>query len=560
MKNIVAKNTLHLMPTFVLSELGSRLRQAPEHQFVSEPIMGDLGLSAKLHTASDLVLDIAVNPDFSQVEADQFVVTANQRFPIFFEEKRPFFLEAIEAFQTDLKTVHTRAIIDPNLAFKVSGKLGDYTLGLLAAGDVAPGYFSEEELANQNMRPSIDKLIGRHASVGIARLKRDIGTESHVGILATTYSFVEDENRTIGIDSRFTFTPQTVLTLQLVGTLSRKNFYEPDEDQQVYRSGYGFGYHAKFLQSGRHLIFTVEAEGRTSDYRADVGFTTQTNTNKWYFVARYNSEPQGGATVISWSAVNTIHVDCDWQGRMKYGYLYPRILLSFAKQSYVNVYGFVDYQRLLEEEFGPRRTATQQGAFSGEPERTTIYKGFSLEAGTTPIKQLTACIGVERAWGKFDFDFGYRPRFPRVSPAALEDSHAPLDPGTGLTLDISASVICQANEMLRISLGYTKSRLLREDTKRVAFDQNIVALGTTYQFSHSSFVRLQGEYESMLGRIRAQLLLGLTPSPGTAFYIGYNEDLNYNGYNPSTQAYERGLFRNSRTFFLKISCLVHLDI
>ncbi len=442
----------------------------------------------------------------------------------------------------------------------MSGKLGDYTLGVLAASDNAPGEFTDEELAKYDLRPTIEQFIGKNAFVGIARLKRDIGTESYIGLLATGYSFVDNENRTIGVDSRFVFTPQTTLALQIVGTTSKRQFYDPGKNEDVYRDGRGFGYHTRFLQSGRHLIFTIEAEGRTPDYRADIGFTTQTNTNKWYFVIRYNSEPQSDATLISWNAVYTLHTDFDWQGRMKYSYHYPRILLNFPNQSFINIYAYVDYLRLFEEEFGPRRTATQQGAFAGESQRSTVYKGFSIEAGTTPIKQLTAYVNVDRAWDNFDFDFGYGIRFPRVSPAALENPDAPLDPGPGRTLDIKVSLLFQPDELLRFALDYTKSRLFREDTKRVAFDQNIVALGATYQFSPFEFLRLRVEYESLMAKLRAQLLLGWTPSPGTALYIGYNEDLSYNGYNPFTQVYEPGLYRNSRTIFLKSSYVFHFGI
>ena len=72
------------------------------------------------------------------VEADQTVVTANQRFPIFFDEKRPFFLEGIDIFKTPIRAVHTRAVVDPDIAVKLSGKRGKNTFGILLASDNAP--------------------------------------------------------------------------------------------------------------------------------------------------------------------------------------------------------------------------------------------------------------------------------------------------------------------------------------------------------------------------------------------------------------------------------------
>ena len=102
-----------------------------------------------------MTLDFAVNPDFAQVESDQLVVTANQRFPIFFAEKRPFFLEGIDIFQTQIFAVHTRAIIDPDFAVKLTGKVNRNTFGLLVASDNGPGNFNEEE------RPGADPQTPR---------------------------------------------------------------------------------------------------------------------------------------------------------------------------------------------------------------------------------------------------------------------------------------------------------------------------------------------------------------------------------------------------------------
>ena len=99
----------------------------------------DIGLTAKYNITPTVTLDFAYNPDFAQVEADATVVTANQRFPIFFEEKRPFFLEGKEIFETLISAVHTRTIVDPDYAAKLSGKQGRTSFGLMFASDNAPG-------------------------------------------------------------------------------------------------------------------------------------------------------------------------------------------------------------------------------------------------------------------------------------------------------------------------------------------------------------------------------------------------------------------------------------
>ena len=572
LENTVTERALEIIPSLTISESGRRVAALPRDilrgngsladsgRFVNPPVAMDAGLTMKFGITSTITLDLAVNPDFAQVEADQTVVTANQRFPIFFEEKRPFFLEGIDIFQTPLRAVHTRTIIDPEVALKLSGKRGRNTFGLLMASDNAPGDFSEEERADPLIRPGIERFLDKQAYVGILRLKRDVGKESNLGLIATSYNFIEKHNQLGGIDGRIAINPQTTLAFQLLGSVSRRFFYEADVDKERYRTGKGFGYFAQYLRGSRHLNVAVTGQGRTADYRADVGFTIQTNINDWDVLVRYNSEPKPDAVLTSWSLLHTTHARFDWQGRMKYSYQFPRILLNFKRQTFLNLYGYTDYLRLFEEEFGARRTATQQGVFFGAPERRTVYKGLLIDAGVTPSKKYSAAISIDRAWNNFDYDFGAGPKFPRVSQAALLDSQALLDPGTGNTLDLTASFTWQPTDGLRTSLTYTKSRLLRNDTQRVAYDQNIYALRSTYQFTRFTFARARIDYDSLRANVRAQFLTGWTPNPGTSVYIGYNDDLNHNGFSPFTRKFVPGFHRNSRTFFIKMSYLLRRSL
>jgi hypothetical protein len=223
LEGISTERTIELIPSLTISETGKRVRTLPSSllrsnsaltdpgRFVNQPIDFDPGLTAKLGISSTMTLDLAVNPDFAQVEADATVVTANQRFPIFFPEKRPFFLEGIDIFQTLISAVNTRAIIDPDLAVKLSGKSGRNTYGIMLASDNAPGNFSEEERADPDLFPSIERFLDKNAHIGVLRLKRDIGKENNIGLLATTYNFIEKHNDMGGFDARFRLNPKTTL-------------------------------------------------------------------------------------------------------------------------------------------------------------------------------------------------------------------------------------------------------------------------------------------------------------------------------------------------------------
>src|SRR5258705_5628685 len=213
-EGISTERTLELIPSLTLSETGTRKAA----KFVNEPIKFDPGLTGKYSLTPTVTLDFALNPDFAQVESDQLVVTANQRFPIFFSGKRPSFLEGIDIFSTQIAAVHTRAIIDPDVAVKLSGKVGRNTFGLMLASDNAPGNFSEDDRTAARLSPldSRNRLIDKNAPVGIMRLKRDIGkSDSFIGFLGTYYRFVDRYNELGGFDGRFRLDKQTTFSWQV---------------------------------------------------------------------------------------------------------------------------------------------------------------------------------------------------------------------------------------------------------------------------------------------------------------------------------------------------------
>src|SRR3989441_2807134 len=209
LEGISTERTLELIPSLTLSETGKRKATLTPDQvnagmkdpgrFVNEPVKFDPGLTGKFSITPNVTLDFAINPDFAQVESDQLVVTANQRFPIFFSEKRPFFLEGIDIFNTAISAVHTRAIVDPDVAIKLSGKVNRNTFGLLVASDNGPGNLSEDDRAFITEDPAfvlgtnnpsasnaagvcfrqaqLRHLFYKKSQVGIIRFKHCIGTK-----------------------------------------------------------------------------------------------------------------------------------------------------------------------------------------------------------------------------------------------------------------------------------------------------------------------------------------------------------------------------------------------
>ena len=82
----------------------------------------DGGLDVKWMPTASTAVDATINPDFSQIESDVAQIAANERFALFFPEKRPFFLEGIELFATPIQAVYTRTITSPRWGVRATGK------------------------------------------------------------------------------------------------------------------------------------------------------------------------------------------------------------------------------------------------------------------------------------------------------------------------------------------------------------------------------------------------------------------------------------------------------
>ena len=127
-----------------------------------------VGMDAKLVIRESLTLDVTINPDFSQVESDDPQVTVNQRFEVFFPEKRPFFLENASYFQTPENLFFSRRIGDPLGGARLTGRIGRWSIGLLAGADRGPGK------QRRTGRSSLGRLRARRRAAHPAKYRQGI--------------------------------------------------------------------------------------------------------------------------------------------------------------------------------------------------------------------------------------------------------------------------------------------------------------------------------------------------------------------------------------------------
>jgi hypothetical protein len=171
--------TVEAQPFVTATADGSR--DVLSGEFTREDVNPDAGLNLRLGFSS-YALDATVNPDFSQVESDEGQVTVNERFALFFPEKRPFFLEGIELFGSPQTLVYTRRIVNPKAGAKLTGKFGQLGVAHLTA---------------------VDQTDAADAWFNITRIRRDFGKNSIAGLTFTNRDQSGAHNRVLAGDFRY---------------------------------------------------------------------------------------------------------------------------------------------------------------------------------------------------------------------------------------------------------------------------------------------------------------------------------------------------------------------
>ncbi len=305
--------TLEVIPSATYSRRQTRVSPDAFGPAESDP---EAGISVKYGLTSSTTIEGTVNPDFSQVESDAFQVEVNQRFPVFYSEKRPFFMEGMGTFElagvggdANMRTaVDTRVIQDPLWGGKASGTAGRATFALLAAGDEAPG--------RQVPGDEVNPFLGQRKGYFIGRGQYSIGSSNYVGGLLTDTEFGGGHNRVAGTD----------LSLKLGNHLTSGTFLasatlSPDGLE----TKNGLAGQAFYAYETKPFLFATQAEHYDSDFQMDTAFVNQTGiTQGWSFIApslypdpkrtpwlkrivpfvftRYGQDRvQGGATAISFS-------------------------------------------------------------------------------------------------------------------------------------------------------------------------------------------------------------------------------------------------------------------
>lgn len=532
--DIKRERGLEIIPTLTLKETGTRTSPT---RFSNPPAQADFGFTAKYSISPNVTLDAAYNPDFADTEADAPVVEANQRFPIYFSEKRPFFLEGVDIFKTPIEAVYTRRVENPDIAVKLTGKVGRTSFGIFGAVD--------DPLFNP---------IDKKAYAAVMRVKRDIGAESNLGFLATTYNYPRKHNEVAGFDGRWKINKQSDFRGQILGSTSRNFHYDPGTDHVRYATLNGASYTYQYNFNSKNYGYGFGGNGTTQKFRADMGFTHRTDSMNNFGYFSLSSDPAPKALIIRKSANTSFGYRNDFSGRLQgWGYDLGGNV-SFKGNAGGGISFSLGRSKIYEDEFGRRRAPGRQGTFFGPPEREAFeYGSFGYF-----YKRFNKRLSINTNYGiyanAFDYDFGAGPEFPRVSPAALAiGQDAPLDPGEANGFSFGVGTDLKPTDKFSMYVSYSKERLRRNATGLIVYDSNNFSLASAYQFSRFVNLKARVYYDTLSDRIFGQYTFAWTPSVGKALYVGYNDNSSYKGHAFGER--QTGLLRLNRTFFVKLSYL-----
>ncbi|MGZ5476763.1 MAG: DUF5916 domain-containing protein, partial [Thermoanaerobaculia bacterium] len=256
--------------------------------FRNRSAKGDGGFDLKWTPNADTAIDATLNPDFSQIESDAAVISTNERFAIFLDEKRPFFLEGVELLKTPIQAVYTRTITSPRWGLRSTGKNGSNQYTILVAQDRGGGNVIlpsplGSDFADQEFSSTV--LIGRY--------KHDIG-KSFLSFLGTAReSGGGAHNRVFGPDFEWRINEHETITGQLLMSDSRT----PNRpDLATEWDGRKLSSHAADLwwqHQTKTFDFFTEAKSIGDQFRADNGFVPQAGYRMNYAEAGYTTRPTG---------------------------------------------------------------------------------------------------------------------------------------------------------------------------------------------------------------------------------------------------------------------------
>jgi hypothetical protein len=491
----------------------------------------------------NLTLNATIKPDFSQVEADAQQIAADNRFAIFYPERRPFFTDGIEFFDMLNPLVYTRNIVKPGAAARVSGKVGSTDVAVLTA-------FDDKTLSTDGATNPL---------FGIVRLRRDLRQSDWLGLTLTDREEGSDYNRVAAADYRVVFKSIFQVNAQVALT----------ESQHAGAPSSGALWDVAMNRTGRRFGIRYEVNGVTPLFETQTGFIPRRDFVHLSLTHRVSYLGGIGAALLNWTFRPSLETYTPYHDFFAGKYpLETKITVyndfvfrggwDLFLQPHIESYAFDPRAYAGYSVLHPRGQATDTVPFRVRPRVHMAGSDFKL---TSP------------QWRGFTFNVGgYAGTAPEFYETAL-----------ARRTDLSAGADWRPTSQLRINPTFTMTRSWRSSDGTTIIRADIPRLKLEYQVTRAIFFRYVGQYDaerrdalrdplsglpividpgtgilqragaSSSNTFRNDWLFSFQPSPGTTFFAGYGATLS-----EDDPFRFRSVQRTSDGFFLKLSWLFRM--
>jgi len=547
--------------------------------FQHADVQGQPGMDAKFVFRDHFTLDMTANPDFSQVESEDPQITVNQRYAVYFPEKRPFFLENEDFFRTPMDLMFTRSIGDPSAGIRFTGKDGPYSLGIMATDDRSPG------LAVPDNSP----YSGIRSYFTIARISRDIFGQSSVGLLYTDWECpgTSEFNRVGGVDTHLKFNSNWTLDGQAVTSSSNLNL---NCEANIYPFSSGNhgnnNYYAgpaeklELRRDGMHFTYDGTYNDITPGFVTVPGFVNRVDIRETLQTADYRFRPKSG-WVVDWGPSAYVRYDFDHTGlRLDTDYS-PYLSIQGRGQTVIQIRPYEETrERLRPRDFNYfGYTPLCPWLCRGNQDYHEHTSGAQFQTGYFKKATLLASY----YWGD---GVNFEALFPATAATATRFNQ----PFLAREDTAQAGLTLRPMKPLKIENTYLFERLRADQNTysflqaqfpgagRGIFNDHILRSKWNWQFTPQLSVRVILQYNALLAgtpgvgspytylpterQFNADFLITYLVHPGTAIYVGYNSDLQNLDIVPGTPTSPsyvtntaRGYINDSRQFFVKASYL-----
>ena len=491
-QGIKQRGSFEFLPAIV----GSQVAELDQNNTLQKGnAQGEASLGIKYSLSSDRVIELTINPDYSQVEADEEQVDVNTTFALFFPEKRPFFNAGNDLIDTWINAIYTRSINNPIASGRMINRGQKNSWYLLSAIDENSPYTIPGEEQSFS-------LSGGRSISNIFRFRRTLEEASFFGILATDRRMIDNDGSgsVVGFDTRYKFNKTYQVEFQTLFShtkephdsllISNVNFGDNHTFTFDGESFTGNAMELEFRRETEHWGLETGYDHRSPAFRADNGFISNNNSRRVYLQSYWVYTPDKMISKVVGGFHSGIESNFDGQIKTRYTSFFGNVMLPRQTRLAVNIIT-IPYNHFKNTEL------------------TGLWK-IRLRINSQFNKLISFGGSLGRSIEKVTF---------------LEI------PEKGSSNSFSLWTRLKVSDRMQVGGTYENHRMTTLDKKEEYYSGYLTGIRMNYQYNQALGFRLLGQYNDFSQTFQLQPLVSYQPSPFTIFYIGSTSNQTMNNLN-----------------------------